>query len=71
MPHLCAPAGVYFLRNTPGGTALINKWYEIRKEKQKQGFHDQDGLYKYLTEQDKEEIHLDKRWGAGLGVVSL
>jgi hypothetical protein len=44
-----AQTAVYFLRNTTGGSALIDKWYEIRKEKQRRGFHDQDGLYKYLT----------------------
>ncbi|GAX81831.1 hypothetical protein CEUSTIGMA_g9259.t1 [Chlamydomonas eustigma] len=48
--------GVYFLRNTSGGSALIDKWYEIRKSKQAQGFHDQDGLYKYLTVDQREEI---------------
>jgi hypothetical protein len=39
--YLCGTLGVYFLRHTAGGSALIDKWYEIRKSKQAQGFHDQ------------------------------
>lgn len=34
---------MYFLRSTSGGSALIDKWYSIRKEKQAQGYHDQVG----------------------------
>lgn len=47
--HVTMHAGVYFLRQTPGGRVLIDKWYEIRKDMQARGFHDQDGLYKYLS----------------------
>ena len=48
--------GVYFLRNTTGGRALIDKWYDIRKHAQRNGNHDQDGLYKYLTQEDREQV---------------
>ncbi|KAG1665398.1 hypothetical protein FOA52_015808 [Chlamydomonas sp. UWO 241] len=53
--------GVYFLRNTEGGSALINKWHSIRKEMQLKGMHDQDGLYAYLTRVDKEKIDAPNR----------
>ncbi|GLC34363.1 hypothetical protein PLESTB_000737400 [Pleodorina starrii] len=48
--HHYMNTGVYFLRQTPGGRALIDKWYDIRAEMQRSGFHDQDGLYNYLKE---------------------
>ncbi|EFJ47189.1 hypothetical protein VOLCADRAFT_92385 [Volvox carteri f. nagariensis] len=48
--HHYMNTGVYFLRQTPGGRALIDKWYEIRSEMQKTGFHDQDGLYNYFKD---------------------
>eukprot|EP00198_Chlamydomonas_reinhardtii_P003196 XP_001692532.1 predicted protein [Chlamydomonas reinhardtii] len=58
--HHYMNTGVYFLRQTPGGTALIDKWYEIRKDMQTAGFHDQDGLYKYLSK-NPESIDPVKR----------
>ncbi|KXZ54677.1 hypothetical protein GPECTOR_4g743 [Gonium pectorale] len=47
--HHYMNTGVYFLRQTPGGRALIDKWYSIRREMQGRGYHDQDGLYQYLS----------------------
>lgn len=55
---------MYFLRQTPGGRALIDKWYEIRKDSQARGFHDQDGLYKFLS--THKEV---RRGGVGWGGV--
>jgi len=54
--------GIYFLRHTEGGRALIDKWYSIRKKQQDRGYHDQDGLYKHLTEEDREQVVWDKRY---------
>ncbi len=39
---------MYFLRATPGGRALIDKWVELKKQYFNQ-YHDQDGLYQYLS----------------------
>ncbi|KAG2492009.1 hypothetical protein HYH03_009739 [Edaphochlamys debaryana] len=58
--HHYMNTGVYFLRNTPGGTALIDKWYEIRKPMQMAGYHDQDGLYQYLSK-NPEDIDFNTR----------
>ena len=41
---------MYFLRATPGGRALIDKWQAIKPEMVAQ-FHDQDGLYQFLARQ--------------------
>ncbi len=50
---LPVPRSVYFLRQTPGGRALIDKWYDIRKHEQAQNAHDQDGLYHYLSKNNE------------------
>ncbi|KAJ9506941.1 hypothetical protein QJQ45_016531 [Haematococcus lacustris] len=42
--------GVYFLRASPGGSALIDKWHSLRAQYIRQ-YHDQDGLYQYLAKQ--------------------
>lgn len=53
---LIAPRSVYFLRQTPGGRALIDKWYDIRKHEQAQNAHDQDGLYHYLSRNNEVRL---------------